>query len=670
MMRTTRWMMAILVVIVTLAARTPGAQAQGSATILVAVPGVFGDQLLEELQARLEDYLPTAPYHVEHVGRFIRDAQEAVQLAMARSGRTSLIVWAAPQAPTVVHNTFVIQGMERVFIPIGSYTITTSPPLALIPGDAAAVSTYARLTVGQAAYLFGYSQEALLALNAALMSAPDNWPGLGEIYYYRATCYALSSGNIQIVLENLYSAIAAGDAWYYYSAIAWTHFNAGEVQRAIDFISTAITLAPDNAGLYLDRAHFFEQVDNYAAAIQDYDAALEIAPQILQIYQRRAEAAYTLGDYATALEDYSQLIGMTGDHVNIAPFLQRRAEIYLAMQDYASALADLDHVMEINPNPTALFTHGLTHLYMQNFDAAIADLQAYTAQHPEDPAGWTNLAQAHEGAGNTFSAIDAYQTALVLDGEATYLYGDLARLYYGAAQTFDTGSVEQANYLDLGIAAAGLALADNPNDLDAHLYRALVYMIRRQNELALEDLNATLIADPASEDALYNRGIVYTRLGDTALNASERQTLWAAAVADYDALLDIDFDRYNYLLVYQGYLYVQMDAFSSALDAFAAYDRLYPNAASTPVDTYFRAQAYAGTGDFDRALDAYVTVINGDNPYYACQARLATGLILGHELNDPASGVYHLEHYLERPCTTNPIHVAVVRLYLAAWERF
>ncbi len=664
MMRTARWMTAILVVIVILAARTPGAQAQQDRPlILVAVPGELGDRLVQELQEQVAAYLPPG-YTVSRVERFIRSEAEAGGEAQFQTA--SLVVWALPTAPTILYNTAFVS--ESQYLPIGTYPgVTTSPALRLNPGNGDALLAYTHLTVGQAAYLVGRYQEAIVALDAALEAAPENWSGLGELYYYRGIAYWLF-GDGSLALENLYNATAAGDVWYYWSAAAWIRFNDADIEDAAAIMGQAIRLSPENVNLYLDRAYFYEQAGDLTAAVEDYRAAIELDPQNFTAYERRAQAYYRLGDFPAALNDYNTLIDDIGFYGVEA--LQGRAEVYLAMQDYDSALADLDAALagDSSWQPAELiFLRGLTYLYLQNFDAAIADLQTYTGQHPEDPAGWTNLAQAHEGAGNTFSAIDAYQTALVLDGEATYLYGDLARLYYAAAQTFGAGSVEQANYLDLGIAAAGLALADDPNNMDAHLYRALAYMIRRQNELALEDLNAMLMADPASEDALYNRGIVYTRLGDAAPDDSERQTLWAAAAADYDTLLGIDFDRYNYLLVYQGYLYVQMDAFPAAMDAFAAYDRLYPSAVSTPVDTYFRARAYAGIGDFDRALDAYVTVINGDDAYYACQARLATGLILGRELGDTASGVYHLEHYLERPCTTNPIHMAVVQLYLAAW---
>ncbi|GAG97274.1 unnamed protein product, partial [marine sediment metagenome] len=136
-------------------------------------------------------------------------------------------------------------------------------------------------------------------------------------------------------------------------------------------------------------------------------------------------------------------------------------------------------------------------MFGPNSSAAIADLRDYTALRPADASGWINLGQAHEGLGETFSAIDAYETALTADPTATHLYSTLAKLSYEALAAFNPDSLEFEQYLDQTVEHATTALDEYPSDTTALLYRALAYIAQNKQEHALEDLSAALVIDPA-----------------------------------------------------------------------------------------------------------------------------------------------------------------------------
>lgn len=650
------FVIALLAASILLTPWTPTVRAQGGGPLLlVAVSGGFGELTAQRLQAQLDRLLSgygvrwrSAPIYSEGFAR-----------RLGQQIGAALVVWSPPDTPTAFHNIPVAPG---AFVPVESGSVA----FTLDRSDARTVAAYLRATVGQAAALIGACDPALQTLERALRLAPEGWEGLAEAHYYRGACH-VQQGDLEAALEDFAAAAEAGDAWWYPAALGWTHYNLGETRQAVAALDAAIELAPQNADLYLDRAFFHEARGEAEEAISDYTAVIALRPANPEPYRRRAELYFSQGDFQAALDDHNVLVRLLPDD----PYaLAGRAEVHLALQHYEDALDDLQAALALDPpqRDSILFLRGLAYLYLGDFPAAIADFQDYTALRPEDPAGWINLGQAQQDMGHPFAAAEAYETALLLDPTATYLYSTLSELYYDIALMPETGPLMATVYLYSSIEDADQALAANPADSHAHLFRGLAYMTLERNENALEDFSAAIRLDPALEDAYYNRGIVYTRLGDLALDDAESERLYRAAIADYDALMALDFDQYAYLLPYQAYLHVNVRDFTAALERFETYDQTAPNAFHDQAYFYYLGRTYAGLGRFEQALDAYAAALEGDTGWYTCYARLGLGVLLGNQYGDTASGVVHLERYLADRCTDNPILIAITHGYLAAWQ--
>ncbi len=656
-MRMTRPLAILLAITFFLAPTGPTTQAQRDTDgplILVAVPGELGGRLAGRLQARLDGTL--RGQRVERLSIPLRTEQAALRLGQ-RAG-AALVVWAGDEADTL-HNT---PTLPNPFVP--AQPVTSA--ITLYPEDPGLLTAYVRLTVGQAAALTDACEAALLTLEGVWLPAPAGWDGLGEAFYYRGLCHA-RQGSPEAAMADFATATALGGSWYHWHALAWGHFNLGEPRLALNAMDEAISLAPDRADLYLDRAYFHESQGEDQAAIEDYTAALTRQPDHAEAIRRRGEAHFRVGDFEAALADYNRLVSLRPDD----PYaLLGRAEVFLAREAYRAALDDLNAALALEPADSApfVFARGLAHLYRGDYEAAVSDLERYTVLHPEDAAGWTNLGQAHEGLGQTFSAIQAFESALAADPAATHLHRTLARLYYEASGAFDPGSAQADTYLQRAITAATEALEAYAEDAVPRLYRALAYIAQSRYENALEDLNAAIRADPDFGAAYYNRAIVYTYLGEAALDDTERARLYHAAIEDYATLLQMDFSSYSYLLPYQGYLYVELGEFLAALDAFATYQETGVDTSQDQTFAYYQARAYRGLARYEEALDAYRAAIDGPLAYYGCQSQLAAGLILGSRLADQESAVAHLQAYLERPCTSNPVLKAALRLLLAEWS--
>lgn len=580
-------------------------QTNAAPRIVVAVPDETGDRLASRVQTALDQGVDGAVV-VRYTGP-VTSPEAAKRIGLYFNA--AVIVWQDATMPDTLQVTSEMAGMP-VSLQTGQL------PVGSLRADAAATRTIA----GQALSRMGNCEAALPQLNRAETLASPGWPGLIEVFYARGLCYTFV-GDTPAALDNFTAALEIGEApWYVHYVAAQLYATTNDLEAATNAITQALTLLPENPTLLTDRAMFYTQMGNHTAALADYDRALLASP----------------------------------DNPNL---LLLRAQTFTMMGDYDAALLDLDAALNTDAaNEEVLrFQHGLVQLYRGDFAAAVSDLRQYTTFRPEDPAGWINLGQAHENQGELFSAIQAYETALLHDPAATHLYTALSRLYYDAVASFEPGSTQAADYLTLSINAATAATDANPLDTTALLYRALAHMARNANEPALEDLSRAIDLAPDFAAAHYNRAVVYTRLGHAALDSTERAGLFRAALNDYGALFQIDFAAYNYLLPYAGYLHVDLAEYDAALEHFAAYDELYPNQPLDAVGAVYRGRTFRALGQTDAALNAYAPALNAPEAAYACEAQLASGIMLASEPEHRDTAARYLQQYLTTGCAPNPI---------------
>lgn len=97
-----------------------------------------------------------------------------------------------------------------------------------------------------------------------------------------------------------------------------------------------------SAETYLRRGYAKYRLDQYQAAIADYDAAISLKPDFVSAYYFRGTAKRSLGDYKAAIEDYSTAIDLKADFA-LAYYFRGTirgdlGEHFIAIQDYNKAI--------------------------------------------------------------------------------------------------------------------------------------------------------------------------------------------------------------------------------------------------------------------------------------------------------------------------------------------
>jgi tetratricopeptide (TPR) repeat protein len=126
---------------------------------------------------------------------------------------------------------------------------------------------------------------------------------------------------------------------------------AGEVNRAFASATMALTLAPDDADLLVDRAVVLGNLSRYGEAIEDLDRALTLEPARAEALVFRAAAHRHRDEKVLAARDLDLALSLQPDH---AEALLERGIIRQLQGDAAGARADWERAVRVAPgSPTA-----------------------------------------------------------------------------------------------------------------------------------------------------------------------------------------------------------------------------------------------------------------------------------------------------------------------------
>ena len=149
---------------------------------------------------------------------------------------------------------------------------------------------------------------------------------LAFVHEQKAAIHA-SRGDYESAIDRLARAIEAEATSRRYASLGQALFYAGMHLDALRAYSTAITLDPDNAQLYEDRAFINGRVDQWERALADLDHAIGLAPDNPSLHALRGEAHYNLGGFEAAIADFRRTLDLEPAEADAALARERLAEL-------------------------------------------------------------------------------------------------------------------------------------------------------------------------------------------------------------------------------------------------------------------------------------------------------------------------------------------------------
>ena len=186
----------------------------------------------------------------------------------------------------------------------------------------------------------------------------------------------------------------------------------GQPAEAVRYFTAALTLRPDNPGMYINRGNALMKAGELDAAILDYKQACALAPQYAEAHHNLGDVLKEKGQLDEAIAEYREALRLKKDfpeaHNNLGYALKSKGQLDEAIAEYREALRLKRDLLQARTNlGDALGDKG-------QLDEAIAEYREALRLKRDYPEGHYNLGNALEHKGQRDEAIAEFREALRL----------------------------------------------------------------------------------------------------------------------------------------------------------------------------------------------------------------------------------------------------------------
>lgn len=386
----------------------------------------------------------------------------------------------------------------------------------------------------------------------------QQYPKNGMLYRYRAVAnimqeqYGMALQDIDMLLK--YVKTSGASVSEVYELRGTTYLYAGELQKALDDYTTAIKKDKKNVDAYAYRGELYYQMENYAAALADYQAASKLAPSndsylveiarctlqlgkpdearamltsITMLYPYNAEAwrlsaalAMLSGETTKFIDQYIRYLNL--GYNETGRFGDTDILIAAADTEYPYLLnAVSEQISNLTDYPQLFYMGVRVRIYMQKeyYADAIKDLDMMERiGGTAAPFVLANRAECYQNLYQYRKAIADYDAILSID--ATFSYGYISRgLCYAELGQYDKATDDFTYVIQ--------------NDVNMAYYayyrRGWVYEFQKDTTAALSDYSRGIELKDDYSYLHLMRGELYCNMGDT-----------LRAKSDFERILELD----------------------------------------------------------------------------------------------------------------------------------
>ena len=282
--------------------------------------------------------------------------------------------------------------------------------------------------------------------------------------------------------------------------LAMAYLESGRDQLALDTLDNALTMAPKEINLHMQRAYVCKRLQQPDQAIFHYLQVLSLNAKHAKAHNNLAMEYAAKDQYALALQHYRHAVhsepALVPAHFNLGILLLKQGEWVAAETQFRNVIA-LD-----SEQATAYFYLGTLYLEMNKLEEAEIALRMLLSQMPEHVEGWVNRGVVALKQKQEQTAIDYFTQALLLDNDHRDARNNMAATLIH----FDRYEAALQYYISL--------LRDEPHNIEYVYNSGVAQMGLGQIQSAQQLFKQALALDEQHFGALSNLAAIQMRLGD------------------------------------------------------------------------------------------------------------------------------------------------------------
>jgi tetratricopeptide (TPR) repeat protein len=287
---------------------------------------------------------------------------------------------------------------------------------------------------------------------------------------------------------------------------------AGRNNIAIESLSQAIGITPEDATLFRMRADVYALSGENANARADFSTAVRLAPTNADLYNFRGYFLMSQGLANEAKADFDKAIELNPKH---AVSLNNRGLLSLTKKDYKAAEADFSQAIEADRKLSDAWNNrGFSRMKLEQFDMAMSDIKQAIQLKDNYVTAWNNCGLIAMQQQNFEEAEKAFARAMQLDpSDARWVMHHRAALIkqnrFADAQV-DAQKIDWLTKLN----ALSQQAAGNARDPRVWIGRGEHLMNGQQYGAAIQDFTRALVVNPGNPQALFDRAVAWVKAGD------------------------------------------------------------------------------------------------------------------------------------------------------------
>lgn len=287
---------------------------------------------------------------------------------------------------------------------------------------------------------------------------------------------------------------------------------AGQHRVAVEALSQAIGVSPEDASLFRMRADVYCLQGENANARVDFSTAVRLAPGNADSYNYRGYFLMSQGLSKEAIADFEKAIQLNPAH---AAAFNNRGLMALTNQDYKSAEADFSKAIDSDRKfADAWNNRGFARFKLEQYEPALSDLQQALRIQENYVAAWNNCGLVYMQQKNYEEALQAFSRASELEPMdrrwLSHHRAALLKLNRFAEAQKDSAKLAWLEQFNL-LSQQATRNAQNPA---AWIVRGKHLMNGSHYGAAIQDFTRALIVNPGNADALTGRAFAWMATGD------------------------------------------------------------------------------------------------------------------------------------------------------------